>query len=377
MNKEPVDIDRFLPYGEMLRGFLEQPFLTKVDLSDLLRQRGIFVNPNEKPETIPWLMCTLLSPDEFDILRESQSIKEDNLKINTQTIPWAAKETLLDGLPDNFEINSVLNLEFSNFTVVGSPNFVPIEDSTDHLLLEFEIERNDFSKNWARTQSSFKGSLELQRVNDGNEVKLVVTHTANETKYVATKAAQGLIRHFKEKGHIEESSNISRILYGSFENADRISFFMALTRDVCSSMLIFQDVVDIEFSPDSSSQLPVGMEWMQSRIDDLKVNGKGLHETFFITNNACHSFVSLYHMVTSYEFDYNGLKGICVISAGFPVNGRDGEAQAEFEVNVKSLKFQTAPKDISKAEIYKIILREFDRLKLDSLAKLKERSQHS
>ena len=114
-----------------------------------------------------------------------------------------------------------------------------------------------------------------------------------------------------------------------------------------------------------------------TRIDDLKVNGKGLHETFFITNNACHSFVSLYHMVTSYEFDYNGLKGICVISAGFPVNGRDGEAQAEFEVNVKSLKFQTAPKDISKAEIYKIILREFDRLKLDSLAKLKERSQHS
>lgn len=374
MNKEPIDIDRFLPYGEMLRGFVEQPFVTKADLSDLLRRRGVFVNPNEKRETIPWLMGTLLSPDEFDTLRESQSTKEDNPKINTQTIPWSSDVALLDGVPDNFDINSVLDLEFSNFTVVGSPNFVPVDGDTDHLLLEFEIERSDYSKNWASTQSSFKGSLELQKIRDGKDVKLVVTHTANETKYVATKAAQGLVRHFKEKKHIAESSDVERILFGRFDNADRIEYFLSLTRDVSSIMLTFEDVVDIEFSPDSKSKLPDGMEWMERRIDDLKVNGKGLHETFFITNKDYHQFVHLYHMDTRYAFDYKGLKGNCVISAGFPEYGKHREAQAEFEVNVKSMSFKIPPKTIARTEVGKILLREFDRLKLESLVKLKGRA---
>jgi hypothetical protein len=370
MNKEPVDIDRFLPYGEMLRGFVEQPFITKADLSDLLRRRGVFVNPNEKRETIPWLTGTLLSSDEFDTLRESQSTKEDNPKITTQTIPWASDVTLLDGIPDNFDINSVLDLEFSNFSVTGSPNFVPVDGDADYLLLEFEIERSDYSKNWASTQSSFKGSLELQKIRDGKDVKLVVTHTANETKYVATKAAQGLIRHFKEKNNVAESSDVERILFSRFDNAARVEYFLTLTRDVSSPILTFDDVVDIEFSPDSKSKLPDSMEWMESRIDDLKVNGKGLHETFFITNKAYHRFVHLYQMDTRYVFDYKGLNGKCVISAGFPGYGKSREDQAEFEVNVKSMSFETTPKTIAKSEVGKILLREFDRLKLESLARL-------
>jgi hypothetical protein len=319
-------------------------------------------------------MGTLLSPSEFDTLRESRNTKEDNPKINTQTIPWASDVTLLDGVPDNFDINSVLDLEFSNFSVMGSPNFIPVDGNTDHLLLEFEIERSDYSKSWASTQSSFKGSLELQKIRDGKDVKLVVTHTAKETKYVATKAAQGLVRHFKEKKHIPESSDVERILFGRFDNAERIEYFLALTRDVYSPIFAFEDVVDIEFSPDSKSKLPDGMEWMERRIDDLKVNGKGLHETFFITNKEYHRFVHLYQMDTRYAFDYKGLKGKCVISAGFPEYGKHREAQAEFEVNVKSMSFENPPKTIARSEIRKILLREFDRLKLESLVELKDRA---
>jgi len=368
MNKEPIDIERFLPYGEMLRGFVEQPFVTKTDLSDLLKQRGVFINPKEKKETIPWLMCTLLSPREFDQLRECQSTKEDNPKINTQTIQWTSDATLLEGLPDNFNINSVLDLEFSNFSVVGSPNFVPVNGNAEHLLLEFEIERNDYSKNWANAKSMFRGSLELQKIAGGRTVKLVVTHTANETKYVATKAAQGLVLHLKDKKHIMESAQVERILFGQFSNEARINYFLLLTRDISSNILTFEDVVDIEFAPDSKSKLPDGMRWMEHRINDLKVNGKALHETFFITDAAYHPFVHLYHTDTRYAFDHKGLKGRCVISAGFPDYEKTRESHAELEVNIKSVSFDTPPKTISKNEISKIILREFDRLKLESLS---------
>ena len=149
MIQPPADIDRFLPHGEMLRGFLEQPFLVKSDLNSLLRQRGVFVHLNEKKDTIPWLTNLILSPLEFDHLREAQNTKEDNPKVNTQTINWISDKTLVESVPDNFNINSVLDLEFSNFTVKGSPNFIHVDGNADHLLLEFEIERNDYSKNWA------------------------------------------------------------------------------------------------------------------------------------------------------------------------------------------------------------------------------------
>ena len=141
MNKEPRDIDQILPHGEMLRGFMEQSFVSKSDLKDLLRSRGVFTCNSDKQDSIPILMSTVLSPIEFDHLRECQNQKEDNPKIVTQTIEWDADKNLLESLPDHFNLNSMLDLEFSNFKVNGSPNFIPVNGNQDHLKMDFNIER--------------------------------------------------------------------------------------------------------------------------------------------------------------------------------------------------------------------------------------------
>lgn len=374
MNQSPVDIDRFLPYGEMLRGFLEQPFLGKSDLNTLLRERGVFVHQNDKKHTIPWITGLLISPLEFDQLRESQSTKEDNPKVNTQTISWASETSLVESVPDNFDINSVLDLEFSNFAVKGSPNFIPVDGNADHLLLEFEIERNDYSKNWASAQNTFKASLELKKVNQGNYVKLVVTHTANETKYVANKTTSGIVRHFKEKKHIGAKEAIKRIEFRLFSNTERIHYFSSLTKEVNSSLLKFEDLVDVEFSPDLTSLLPEKIKWMEENIEDLKLNGKGLQNTLFVKDKELHPVVCLYHVLARYKFDHKGLTGNCVISIGFPDFGRSKELSSELEVNVKSLSFEQTPKNITRGQIIKIILSEFDELKLTCFDAMK--SEH-
>ena len=371
MIQPPADIDRFLPHGEMLRGFLEQPFLVKSDLNSLLRQRGVFVHLNEKKDTIPWLTNLILSPLEFDHLRESQNTKEDNPKVNTQTINWISDKTLVESVPDNFNINSVLDLEFSNFTVKGSPNFIPVDGNADHLLLEFEIERNDYSKNWANSQNIFKGSLELKKVRDGKEVKLVVTHTANETKYVANKATAGIVRHFKEKKHIDEKDEIKKIEFRLFSNPGRIHYFFLLTQNISSSLLKFEDLVDVEFSPTPDTSLPEKIKWMENNIEDLKLNGKGLQNTLFVKDKEIHPFVHLYNVFVRYKFDYKGLIGKTVLFIGFPEFGRSKEPSSELEVNVKSISFEQAPKNITRSQMIKIILNEFDELKLNSFDALK------
>jgi hypothetical protein len=163
MKKEPDDIDQFLPCGEMLRGFMEQPFVNRDDLKKVLRNRGVFTSNVEKHDMIPILSATILSPSEFDYLRECQNSREDNPKIITQTIEWQSEDTLFESVPENFEINSFLDLEFSNYKVIGSPTFIPIEGNPNHIKIDFSIEREDLSKNWATNKSIFSGSLELKR----------------------------------------------------------------------------------------------------------------------------------------------------------------------------------------------------------------------
>ena len=371
MNKQPVDIDRFLPFGEMLRGFLEQPFLSKSDLGAMLRERGIYTYQSEKRDTIPWITNLLLSPIEFDRLREAQRTKEDNPKVNTQTIPWSSDSTLVESVPDNFDINSVLDLEFSNFSVVGSPNFIPVDGNSDHLLLEFEVERKDYSKNWASAENQFRGSLELKKIRQGSEVKLVVTHTANETKYVANKATSGIVRHFKEKKYVKPGDEIRKITFGLFTNPGRVHYLLSLTQNVSSSLFVFDDLVDVEFSPDTGSALPEKIKWMEKRIEDLKLNGKGLQNTLFVKDQSLHPHVHIYHVLSRYKFDYKGLLGKCVVSIGFPEYGRLKDATSELEVNVKSISFDQAPKHLTRSQVTKIILGEFDVLKLKCIDSMK------
>jgi len=300
MNKEPIDIDKILPFGEMLRGFMEQSFISKSDLKNTLRQRGVFTSSNEKQDSIPILVTTVLSSDEFDSLRECQNSKEDNPKVITQSVKWESSDSLLDSLPELFDINSILDLEFSNFSVAGSPNFVPIDGNPDHLKMEFDIEREDLARNWASNKSHFSGSLELQRVTSGSDVTksvlmLIITHTADETKYVGQKTTQSIVRHFKNK--VSESARIEKILFSKFSNSNRIKYFMSLTKEIKSEMFSFVDIVDIEFSPDKEKTLPESMQWMQKRIEDLKINGQTLHKTSFLGESDHHDYILLYKCI--------------------------------------------------------------------------------
>jgi hypothetical protein len=364
MHKEPDDIDQILPYGEMLRGFMEQSFVGKSDLKDVLRNRGVFTRNIEKHDTIPILSSTILSPSEFDHLRECQNSREDNPKIITQTIEWQSEDTLFDSVPENFNISSFLELEFSNYKVVGSPSFVPVEGDPDYIRINFSVEREDMSKNWATNKNIFPGSLELKRIREENDVKLVVTHTAQETKYVASRISNNLIKHFKDEGHIDQSKGITKILFSRFSNQKRIIYLLSLTEKCSSTVLEFVDIVDIEFSPDTENPLPEGIHWMEQKIEDLKLNGNALHQTFFFKDSKYHNFLHLYTLNAKFKFDVKGLTGTCVMSLGFPDYGRTKNIQAEMEVTIGSMSFDVARKGVSKSVIKQTLLKEIENQKI-------------
>ena len=124
MQNVPDNIDLLLPCGEALRGFMEQPFISATDLKKTLRGRGIFLNRNEKADTIPVLVCCLLSPREFDELRECQATREDNPKTMTRTLLWNSKRPLLEAIPADLDLAALIVGDYVNYQVVGAPAFV-------------------------------------------------------------------------------------------------------------------------------------------------------------------------------------------------------------------------------------------------------------
>ena len=80
MNAPHKDIDKIIPFGEFLRGFINQRYITATDIARILRERGIFVFNQDKDYMVPIMQNLLLSPAEFDKVRDSFSEKEDNEK---------------------------------------------------------------------------------------------------------------------------------------------------------------------------------------------------------------------------------------------------------------------------------------------------------
>ena len=110
MNTLHKDINKIIPFGEFLRGFINQRYITVSDLSRVLRERGIFVLNHEKDIMVPVMQNLLLSPTEFDKIRYSFSEKEDNEKKFSREIIWSRNAQIFD--------QEFLTVPLDNFTLI-------------------------------------------------------------------------------------------------------------------------------------------------------------------------------------------------------------------------------------------------------------------
>lgn len=348
MRRRPTEINHFLPFGEMLRTFVEQSAISKGDLSKLLRARGVFTESTEKSSTIPIFRSTILSPDEFDNLIECYRVREDSPKTITQTIPLQTEDPLVNHMPVNVMANFDAELEFSNYKLTTASDFVAVSDDADHVKLDFEIERTDTSKSWCESTNFFSGAIELKRITDGDSVKLAMTYTAKETLGVARTACRRVVDHLKDTGCLPRDESPRRVLFSSFTNQERVQFLLNLTVNNASSCLRFNDVVDIAVSPDSSAgALPDALAWSEERIRDLRCKGRSLHETEFIEDVDCHQFIMLYGIEASLDFEIRGATGYCRAAFAFPRFESKRDPNSELVVNVEEIRVTSGEKRVS------------------------------
>lgn len=334
MNIEHRDIDKFIPYGEALRGFVNQKFITPPVLQSILKERGIFVLNADKDYMVPIVQTLLLSPTEFDKIRDAFARKEDNEKKISREISFSSNATLYQSDIMQMNVEDFLKRQLPTCKIKQAIRFVQTDNNPNHLTAKFTIIRNDINKCWYEQTNEFSGSVEI--INENGKGAIRITHTSPETKDLAEYIVKNQIRQYKDKGLLKEDVNPQKILFSTFTNTTRFVFFFRLTTKIENNgIFTFVDIKDISIKPQDECVLPAEILWMEN-IQRLIISGKSLNEKAFMKEEKFYCNLELWSIEATFEYDYKGQKGYVCICFGFPdYNSKGGNA--EFEVNIKSL----------------------------------------
>ena len=327
-----------LPSGDNLKTLLSQSKITKADVKSILRNRGVFCSSDEKNNTVPLLMKTLISPTEFNELIEKIKTKEHSSKISMRTLEWDSDDTLIDAIGGDIDLTGLIDDPFSNYEMSFISDFYAKDDKDNLVALDFEVKRTDLMSGWNETEQFFSGRVELEKKNgqsDKVEVNISINHTSNETKVVADKILKKLNHHFKSNGHIKQNAEILKIQFNHFNNEGRIAFLKDISESHLQNEFYFKKIIDVDFHPDEDATFPPDMKWLEKNIEEFKLKGT-LGDSIFFRNKSIHPSLKIAKLVASYTMQDIDYDAECKISYEFPDYASKKNEAAELVIDFKS-----------------------------------------
>lgn len=374
IDEKYIDNGTMLPYGEQLRSLLSTSLITEPELKRVLREKGIFVcNPN-KEKTIPILTSLLLSPKEFDTLKEHQKTKEDKEKRQESRFKTEIKPTI-ENLKPFFKSCNLYDIDggkFKNYKyTTPMVNFRSDKDKKQ-LIVEYEIERYQRNKSWNEQTDFFKGSVIFDCSGGNLEIIAKSISTAKETLEIN----RNIINHIKlkliEGDIISKTTKEEKILMNDMTNEERLQFLLAFTDNSILTDIEFIDITSIEIEIDETATLPDSskIKWMEDKIKKLKLDGKKIEDIEILTNNANHKYLKCWGLVAEYKFDnpITSGSGTTIIDFRFNVANKN-----EFFIQISKSKFDK--KKYKEKNIEEIIWSSIDSIKHQKHKEIMEKKE--
>ncbi len=359
MNTEHKDIRRIVPFGEYLRGFVNQKYITPSELNRILKERGVFALNSEKEFTVPLLQTLLLSPSEFDKIRDAFSTREDNRKVNSSDINWVHDANIFVPELMNADVSSFIKTNLPTCSLERPVKFSPVGSNTNHLKAEISIQRNDINKSWYEQTNLFEATIEIIKDKDGKG-RIIVSHTAPETKELAEFVVKQQVRKYKERNIVAPQDEPRKIFFKDFSNSERFVFFFRLTTNLESDYFGCQSIKDISIKPEETD-LPDKIKWMEE-LNKILLSGKSLGSKEFIKDNSLHKHLIVWSIDSVYTYEYKGESGTFTVNFGFPDYPKKSE-NAEFELNISSIRPSKALDSRAKKALQYKLLSEIDKQK--------------
>jgi len=361
-----LQYDQILPYGDDLRNLLNRTNISAPELYAKLKEKGIYTYSNNREETIPILSSLIITPSEYDFLKEKQKTKEDKEKKRSSTIKCVIKNKILIEILPKINFNDILNTRYENYEFQNiTPNFIKIDDN--HVRLEYVIDRDYGNMSWFEKEKSFKASIDIKLNSNGLELTTIGTGTAPETQLINNKLNNFLINDLKNKAYIDKNEQIQKVTMAGLNKDNELimKFFLNISTVNILGFLTFKTLENLHIQIDETKILPSEIDWMKSKIEKLKLDGKQIDKIKFINDDTFHKYLKCWSMSSKYIFNDIKGKGYCKIKFEFH-NTKD----EEFEIKVETLILEDKKKN--KKEIEKYILDIADNLKLEKYKEIKK-----
>ncbi|WP_062196909.1 GapS4b family protein [Massilibacterium senegalense] len=355
--------DTMLPYGSVLKALISSSsVLTSSDLKKTLSQKGIFISSYNKEDIFPLLLTSLLSPTEYEILKECQKSKENIPKRRSATFSYVSDKDLIRAIPtlNEIKLDRLINFEYENYKIIDVNSFHKNE-SNNQIQLTYKIKRTDLSKDWYEQVNIYEGAIEMSLSSSDNKLTISTEHSTDETKEINRLIVKEVATILKRESMIENAvGNV--IKFGDFSNEERIKFLLSFVNDKLdeTNTFSFDEITDIEISIDSTAELPTDFQWMEDKVSNIKFQGKALHETDVLKENTYHSSLIISSLKINYDFNINSGKGQCTFEIEFPKKRGNSipEKDSEFIFKLINIKY---PKKINTKSAQKALYRVFDK----------------
>jgi len=319
--KDEVDNGQILPYGEHLRNLLNTSQISESELKTLLKDKGIFFCDNKREHTVPVLTSLLLTPSEFNILKEYQQTKDDKEKRHESKFKTIEEPNVLNinKALGTFDLKVLETKKFKNYNYKTSKVSFIADKEKKQLTLTYEIERYSRNKSWSEQKDFFKGTIIIDCSNGNLEVIAKNISTAPETLDIN----RNLIKEIKNKlvinNIIDKTTNEEKILMNKMSNKEVLKFLLSFTDNTKLIDLTFKDISKIDIEIDKSISLPKEhtIKWMENKINKFQFDGDKVEDIELLTDDSNHQYLKCWGIVAKYEFDNHNGKGDTVLEFKF------------------------------------------------------------
>lgn len=367
MNKE------FLPQGDRIRQLIVKSNITEAGLNLLLKEKGVFLGRSEKNSSVPILMKSLISPNDFESLYTIQKNKEEKIKHRTASIQCKKEFELSKIFNQPFDINQEIRSRHTyqpNYKVLGNPSFY-FEDK-NVATLNYRVERENLLNDWTDNKTIHEGSVILKKSTDGNiQITVQQNSTSKETLEVNQIMSLYVKEILEKKSLISKNDTFVTIRFNDFTNENRIKFLYSFTKDF-SIYTKFKSLTDLNLNLDPNVESEDDLEKFLAEIENLKLKGKELQNHVFLTTNTYHPKLLFASVKFRHRLDYLGVKGTLIITSSFPDYVRRKNEFAEFQIQLDFILPNVKKRNTVESKIRNKLLPFLEDIKLASYEKWKK-----
>ncbi len=367
------DIDKILPFGEMILPRLSSSLLTKERLKRFLSNKGIYLNSEDKQDTVPIFASLLLSPRELNELKELYVEKEDRKKEIERTVNWSNSDKTLWQAINECDIDLKNISATKNSKIVENPKFRRVDEDDNYIEVKYQIERQNTTKDLLTgiTRHDAKVILTLK----DNKLTAKMEHTSHETYKSNLKLFSKVEKDFVANDYIE--SKFEKIAFGNFEsNKDRLIFLTSFLDTEHSHILKDEKLENIKIRPDETIEnLPEDLASMKGKVSNLNITGTDLDKLYYIEKEEYKKSILCEKVKIRYKFDLHIGKGHCIVDYGFHgALSKSTNYDAEFQTSIWITESKTVGLNFSSA--IRLINKEVTRMRKNKYNKILARYEN-